>query len=81
MRGAYSVVGGSVPLVGGCAGDDLAMRKTFQLYGGEVLEDSVLAAAITSDAPFGIGVQHWLGPRGRAVPGDLEQWQPGVRAR
>jgi hypothetical protein len=61
VRGAYSVVGGSVPLVGGCAGDDLAMRKTFQLFDDEVLEDSVLAAAITSDAPFGIGVQHGWG--------------------
>jgi hypothetical protein len=61
VRGAYSVVGGSVPLVGGCAGDDLAMRKTFQLFDGEVLEDSVLAAAISSDAPFGIGVQHGWG--------------------
>lgn len=58
VRGAYSVVGASVPLVGGCAGDDLAMRKTFQFFDGEVLEDSVVAAAITSDAPLGIGVQH-----------------------
>jgi hypothetical protein len=58
VRGAYSVVGGSVPLVGGCAGDDLAMRKTFQFFDGDVLEDSVIAAAITSDAPLGIGVQH-----------------------
>jgi hypothetical protein len=58
VRGAYSVVGASVPLVGGCAGDDLAMRKTFQLYGNEVLEDAVVAASITSDAPLGIGVQH-----------------------
>jgi hypothetical protein len=61
VRGAYSVVGGSVPLVGGCAGDDLAMRKTFQLFDGQVLEDSVLAAAISSDAPFGVGVQHGWG--------------------
>jgi len=58
VRGAYSVVGAAVPLVGGCAGDDLAMRKTFQLFDGEVLEDAVIAAAISSDAPFGIGVQH-----------------------
>ena len=50
-----------MPLVGGCAGDDLAMRKTFQLFDDEVLEDSVVAAAITSDAPFGIGVQHGWG--------------------
>jgi hypothetical protein len=58
VRGAYSVVGATVPLVGGCAGDDLAMKRTQQLFGAEVLEDSVVAAAITSDAPFGIGVQH-----------------------
>ena len=58
VRGAYSVVGGSVPLVGGCAGDDMAMKKTFQFFDGEVLEDSVVAAAINSDAPLGIGVQH-----------------------
>ncbi|MFN2582432.1 MAG: FIST signal transduction protein [Candidatus Dormibacteria bacterium] len=58
VRGAYSVVGASVPLVGGCAGDDLAMKRTFQMYGGEVLENSIVAAAISSDAPFGIGVQH-----------------------
>ena len=58
VRGAYSVVGGSVPLVGGCAGDDLAMKKTFQFFDGKVLEDSVVAAAINSDAPLGIGIQH-----------------------
>jgi hypothetical protein len=58
VRGAYSVVGATVPLVGGCAGDDLAMRKTFQFFDDEVLEDSVVAAAINSDAPLGIGVQH-----------------------
>lgn len=29
VRGAYEVTGASVPLVGGCAGDDMAMRSTF----------------------------------------------------
>jgi hypothetical protein len=58
VRGAYSVAGAAVPLVGGCAGDDLAMTRTHQLFDGEVLEDCVVAAAITSDSPFGIGVQH-----------------------
>jgi hypothetical protein len=58
VRGAHSVVGAAVPLVGGCAGDDLKMDRTFQLFGGEVHEDSVVAAAIGSDAPFGIGVRH-----------------------
>ena len=58
VRGAYSVVGAGVPLVGGCAGDGLEMKKTLQLYGDEVLSDAVVAAAIASDAPLGIGVRH-----------------------
>jgi hypothetical protein len=58
VRGAYGVVGAAVPLVGGCAGDDLRMARTQQLYGDAVLEDSVVGAAIASDAPIGIGVQH-----------------------
>jgi hypothetical protein len=58
VRGAYSVVGASIPLVGGCAGDNLKMERTFQLYEDRVLTDAVVAAAITSDAPIGIGVRH-----------------------
>lgn len=58
VRGAYSVLGGSVPLVGGCAGDGLKMMKTFQLFDDEVLSDAVVAAAVGSDAPLGIGVRH-----------------------
>jgi hypothetical protein len=58
VRGAYSVVGAGVPLVGGCAGDDLKMSETLQLHGTEVLRDAVVAAAICSDAPLGIGVRH-----------------------
>lgn len=58
VRGAYGVLGAGVPLVGGCAGDDLRMRQTSQLYGDQVLHDAVVAAAVASDAPFGIGVRH-----------------------
>jgi len=58
VRGAYDVAGSVIPLVGGCAGDDLAMSQTHQLYNGEVLENAVVAAAIGSDAPIGIGVHH-----------------------
>jgi hypothetical protein len=52
------VAGPSVPLVGGCAGDDLAMKQTFQLHGGKVLTHSIVAAAIGSVSPIGIGVSH-----------------------
>ncbi len=58
VRGAYGVLGAAVPLVGGCAGDDLKMLGTRQLFNGEVLEDSVVSAAISSDGPLGIGVRH-----------------------
>ncbi len=58
VRGAYRVVGAEVPLVGGCAGDDLRMAGTAQLHDGKVLRNAVVAAAIASDAPLGIGVRH-----------------------
>jgi hypothetical protein len=58
VRGAYSVAGASVPLVGGCAGDGLKMQETSQLYGDRVLTDAVVGAALGSDAPMGIGVRH-----------------------
>ncbi len=58
VRGAYGVLGASVPLVGGCAGDDLKMTTTFQLHRDRILSDSVVAAGIASNAPLGIGVRH-----------------------
>jgi len=58
VRGAYSVAGSTVPLVGGCAGDELAMVATHQLLDGRVLTGSVIGAAIGSDAPIGVGVGH-----------------------
>jgi hypothetical protein len=58
VRGAHSVAGAGVPLVGGCAGDGLKMQATFQLYGDQVLRNAVVGAAIASDAPLGIGVRH-----------------------
>ena len=58
LRGAYAVLGAGVPLVGGCAGDDLNMVRTFQLHDDQVLTDSVVAAGIASNAPLGIGIGH-----------------------
>ena len=58
VRGAHGVLGAAVPLVGGCAGDDLKMSRTFQFYDDRVLTDSVVAAGIASNAPLGIGVRH-----------------------
>jgi hypothetical protein len=67
VRGAYAVLGAGVPVVGGCAGDDLKMTRTFQLHGNRVLTNSVVAAGIASNAPLGIGVRHGLRPVGKAM--------------
>jgi hypothetical protein len=64
VRGAYEVVGASVRLVGGCAGDDLEMRRTYQLHNDRVLGNAVVGAALGSDAPIGIGVHHGWKPVG-----------------
>ncbi len=63
VRGAYDVAGVEVPLVGGCAGDDMAMQGTQQVFGRRLLRQAVVAAAISSDAPLGIGISHCWEPR------------------
>ena len=67
VRGAYSVLGASVPLVGGCAGYDQKWQASAQLHGDRVLAGAVVAAAIGSDAPLGIGVRHGWQPIGEPV--------------
>lgn len=58
VRGAYSVLGAAVPLVGGFAGDGQGMNRTFQFYDDTIGEDAVIGVALGSDAPIGIGVAH-----------------------
>ncbi len=67
VRGAYDVAGVDVPLVGGCAGDDMAMQATQQIFGRRVHTNAVVAAAISSDAPLGIGVSHCWEPLGEPM--------------
>lgn len=62
VRGAYGVTGAAVPLVGACAADLNLYERTFQFHGDEfgveILSDAVVAVAIGSDAPIGVGVAH-----------------------
>lgn len=58
VRGMYDVLGAGVQVVGGCAGDDLAMQRTTQFHDGKVLRDSVVGAVVHSDGPIGIGLSH-----------------------
>jgi hypothetical protein len=67
VRGAYSMVGAQVPLVGGCAGDDLHMKSTSIFYDNRVLTNAIVGVAIGSTAPFGIGVRHGWRRVGEAI--------------
>ncbi len=51
-----------VPLVGGCAGDDMVLSRTHQFFGDrngvEVMTDAVVGVGLGSDAPLGVGIAH-----------------------
>ncbi|MCR9163039.1 MAG: FIST signal transduction protein [Nannocystaceae bacterium] len=47
-----------VRLVGGAAGDDLAMQNTWVGVGEQAREDAAVVAFLHGKTPFGIGVQH-----------------------
>jgi hypothetical protein len=64
VRGAYEVAGATVPIVGGCAGDDLAMAATYQLAGDQLVTRSVVGVALSSSGPLGMGVRHGWNPVG-----------------
>ncbi|MFC7529688.1 FIST signal transduction protein [Actinoplanes sp. GCM10030250] len=62
VRGAYTVAGAQVPLVGGCAGDNVTQTGTWHFFSSgrdvRVLPNAVLGAALGSESPFGIGMAH-----------------------
>jgi len=60
VAGAYSVAGGRIPFAGGAAGG--AERARFA--GGRALSHGVVAVAIGSSTPIGVGVAHSCVPRG-----------------
>ena len=58
VRGAYDALGAGVAMVGGCAGDDLHMKGTYQFFHGGVHQGAVVGAALGSEGAIGIGVRH-----------------------
>jgi hypothetical protein len=66
VRGAYGQVGAGVPLFGGAAAAD-GPEHAYQIHGARVLRDGVVAAAIASDAPIGIGISHGWRTVGEAM--------------
>jgi hypothetical protein len=58
IAGAYSAAGPGIPLIGGAAGGSAPA----QLGPGGALTDSVVAVAIGSRQPIGVGIGHGCGP-------------------
>jgi len=67
LRGCYSVLGASVPLFGGAAGDGWRMTGTYLMADGKVHTDAVAAAMIASEAPLAVSVRHGWRPVGEAM--------------
>jgi hypothetical protein len=67
VRGVYGVLGATVPLVGGGAGDQLGAATCQHLYGDQILHDSVVAASIGTDGPIGLSVRHGWRRQGEAM--------------
>lgn len=58
LSGVYSVVGASVPLIGGSASPNHDRNATFQIHGKHAMTEAVIGAIIGSDAPIGMGLRH-----------------------
>lgn len=71
VRGAYSVLGASVPMVGGCSADNVAYELTNQFHGTgagvERLVDSIVAVGLGSTAPIGVGIAHGWAKHGEPM--------------
>jgi hypothetical protein len=60
VAGAYEIAGGRIPLAGGAAGGDARA----QFADGEAMSGSVVAVALVSETPIGVGISHGCVSRG-----------------
>ncbi len=64
VRGVADAAGTAVRVVGGGSGDDLHFVESFQFAGDRVVQDAVVATALGTHAPAGIGLHHGCAPWG-----------------
>jgi hypothetical protein len=64
VNGIHRVAGASVPIVGGAAGDDRQLRRTYVFAGDRVLTDAAVAIWIGADRPLPVTVGHGWRPLG-----------------
>lgn len=58
LTGIHRTAGNSVPVVGGAAGDDRRLTRTYVFHGDRVLTDAAVAVWITSPRPLKVSVAH-----------------------
>lgn len=64
VEGAKSVLGASMPLIGGSLGDDYLFQKTYEYHEGKVLTDAVVGIGMYGDFSYGFGIKHGWEPIG-----------------
>jgi len=67
LAGVHDVIGYSCPVIGGCAGDDFALRKTYTFANGKVYEDAFIVMALLSDLKLGYNMEHGFEPTGQVA--------------
>ncbi|MCU0651417.1 MAG: FIST C-terminal domain-containing protein [Candidatus Omnitrophica bacterium] len=65
ILGLQERLGKSFPLIGGCASDNFAFKKTFIYFNREQLLDAVAAVILGGKLNFGIGTKHGWKPLGK----------------
>jgi hypothetical protein len=58
VTGIHRVAGAAVPVVGGSASDDRALRETFVLHDDRISSDTAVAVWIAADRPIPVTVGH-----------------------
>jgi len=64
VEGAKSVLGETIPLIGGSLGDDYLFQKTYEYHEDKVLTDVVVGIGMYGDFAYGFGIKHGWEPIG-----------------
>ncbi|MBU1167250.1 FIST C-terminal domain-containing protein [Patescibacteria group bacterium] len=64
VRGIQDILGKSLTIIGGSAGDDFKFEKTYEYYNDQVLQNSLVGVGLSGQFSFGIGAQHGWEPIG-----------------
>ena len=65
IEGMKDVLGGYFPIVGGSAGDDLKLKRTYQFCTDGAFTDAVVCALVATHNPVGFGSKHGWRPLDR----------------